>query len=122
MIAAKLPRLWLAPSLRPGLPRRTPLRLWHVAIVVIAAAGVLAGRNRLMLATLVTFTLFHLVVEAIPRYALPALPTLFAAGCAGLGYVERCSASSTNGIQRRRIGQRVRVPPPARPASPSVSA
>ena len=120
MIAAKAPRLWLGPSLRPGLPRRAPLRLWHVAIVVLAAAGVLAGRNPLMLATLAAFTLFHLVVEAIPRYALPALPILIAAGCAGWAtWIAARRARRTDPAPPDWPASP--APPPARPASPSVS-
>jgi 4-amino-4-deoxy-L-arabinose transferase-like glycosyltransferase len=83
MVATKLPRLWLRPSPRSDGLRTTPLRIWHALIVLAAFAGLLLARNRLVLGSLLAFTLFHLVVEAIPRYALPALPVLIAAGTAG---------------------------------------
>ena len=51
--------------------------------MLAAFAGILAGRNRTMLAVLVAFTLFHLLAGAMPRYALPLLPALIATGCAG---------------------------------------
>src|SRR5262249_42033227 len=80
MIASKLPRLWLTPSPRTAGQRTTPLKLWHLLIVLLAVAGL---RDRRVIAALLAFTAFHLVVEAIPRYALPMLPVLIAAGCAG---------------------------------------
>jgi hypothetical protein len=82
MVAGKLPRLWLGPARGEG---RTPtlLRLWHGLLVLAAFAGIVAGRNRTMLAVLVAFTLFHLLAGAMPRYALPLLPALVATGCAG---------------------------------------
>jgi hypothetical protein len=82
MVAGKLPRLWLGPARGEG---RTPtlLRLWHGLLVLAAFVGIVAGRNRTMLAALVAFTLFHLLAGAMPRYALPLLPALIATGCAG---------------------------------------
>lgn len=90
MTLAKVPRLWLKPSpRRPGL-RSTPMRLWHLLITLGALAGLTAGLVRTghpglwaVAAALVAFTVFHLVVEAMPRYGLPALPALIAAGSAG---------------------------------------
>jgi len=80
MLAAKLPRMWLTPSPRSDGLRTGPLRLWHVLLVLGALAGL---RDRRVLAALLAFAAFHLVVEAIPRYALPVLPVLIATGCAG---------------------------------------
>ena len=83
MILKKLPRLWLKPSPRGAGLRGTPLRLWHLAIVLIAIIGLVRKPDRLILAALLAFTAFHLLVPAMPRYALPLLPALIAAGCAG---------------------------------------
>jgi hypothetical protein len=92
MLLAKVPRLWLSPSGRSRGLRTTALRIWHVVIVVAALVGLLLGarRNALLatvLALLAAFTAFHMIVEAIPRYALPALPLLIAAGAAGWALV-----------------------------------
>jgi hypothetical protein len=82
MVASKLPRLWLRPS-RAGTRTRGVVRVWHVLLVLAAFAGLIRSRNRTLLAVLVAFTLFHLIAGAMPRYALPLLPALFAAGAAG---------------------------------------
>jgi hypothetical protein len=82
MVAGKLPRLWLGPA-RGESRTSAPLRLWHGLLVLAAFVGIVAGRNRTMLAVLVAFTLFHLLAGAMPRYALPLLPALIATGCAG---------------------------------------
>ena len=82
MVAGKLPRLWLGPA-RGESRTSTLLRLWHGLLVLVAFVGIVAGRNRTMLAVLVAFTLFHLLAGAMPRYALPLLPALIATGCAG---------------------------------------
>jgi hypothetical protein len=82
MVASKVPRLWLRPS-RGGTRSSSALRVWHLVVVVLAFAGILRARNRTMLAVLVAFTLFHLIAGAMPRYAIPLLPALIAAGAAG---------------------------------------
>jgi hypothetical protein len=83
MYAAKLPRLWLRPSPRAEGLRTPAMRLWHVLVVVLAVAGAVRLRDKATLAALLAFTAFHLIVPAMPRYALPLLPLLIAAGCAG---------------------------------------
>jgi hypothetical protein len=121
MVAKKLPRLWLKPSPRSEDLRNTPLRIWHALIVLAAFAGLLLARNRLAGAALVAFTLFHLVVEAIPRYALPALPVLIAAGTAG--WFSWLAARRVPRTHPATPDWPVNpAPPPARPASPSRSA
>jgi hypothetical protein len=82
MVAAKLPRLWLRPS-RTGARTDGIVRIWHALLVLTAFAGVIRSRRRALLAVLAAFTLFHLVAGAMPRYALPLLPALLAAGAAG---------------------------------------
>jgi hypothetical protein len=82
MVAAKLPRLWLRPS-RTGTRTTGAVRIVHVLLVLAAFAGIVRGRNRTLLALLAAFTLFHLVAGAMPRYALPLIPALLAAGAAG---------------------------------------
>jgi hypothetical protein len=110
MVAKKLPRLWLKPSPRSDGLRATPLRIWHALIVLAAFAGLLLA-----------FTLFHLVVEAIPRYALPALPVLIAAGTAG--WFSWLAARRAPRTRPATPDWPVSpAPPPARPASPSRSA
>jgi hypothetical protein len=98
MIAAKLPRLWLKVSPRGDGLRTTPMRLWHLAIVLAAFAGVLLTRDRTIIAALLAFTLFHLLVEALPRYALPAFGVLIAAGAAG--WFARLAQPRTTAIVR----------------------
>jgi 4-amino-4-deoxy-L-arabinose transferase-like glycosyltransferase len=88
MLLAKVPRLWGAPSPRTNGPRSPALTVWHILVVLGALAGLLLGARRspllaTVLAMLAVFTAFHMVVEAIPRYALPAFPLLVAAGAAG---------------------------------------
>jgi hypothetical protein len=83
MVASKLPRLWLGPSRDGGGRTGELVRLWHALLVLVAIAGLLAGRNRTILAALIAFTLFHLIAGAMPRYALPLLPALIATGTAG---------------------------------------
>jgi hypothetical protein len=83
MFAAKLPRLWLTPSPRANGLRTPAMRIWHLIVIVLGVAGAIRLRNRAVLAALVAFTAFHLIVPAMPRYALPLLPVLIAAGCAG---------------------------------------
>ena len=86
MTLAKLPRLWLKPSPRSAGLRTTPLRAWHLLVVLLALAGLVRGRGPApVVALLVAFTAFHLVVVALPRYALPVLPVLIAAGAGGWG-------------------------------------
>jgi hypothetical protein len=82
MVAGKLPRLWLVPT-RGGDRTRPPLRLYHALLILLALGGVLVARDRTMLAVLAAFTAFHLLAGAMPRYALPLLPALIAAGAAG---------------------------------------
>jgi hypothetical protein len=121
MVAAKVPRLWLRPSPRSDGLRTTPLRIWHLLIVLVAFAGLIAGRSRLVGVALVAFTLFHLVVEALPRYALSALPALIAAGTAGW-----FSWSAARRARRTRPAPPDSpanpAPRPSRPATPSRSA
>jgi hypothetical protein len=121
MVAKKLPRLWLKPSPRSDGLRTTPLRIWHALIVLAAFAGLLLARNRLVAGALLAFTLFHLVVEAIPRYALPVLPVLIAAGTAG--WFSWLAARRARRTRPATPDWPVSpAPPPARPASPSRSA
>jgi 4-amino-4-deoxy-L-arabinose transferase-like glycosyltransferase len=121
MVATKLPRLWLKPSPRSDGLRNTPLRIWHAFIVLAAFAGLLLARNRLVGGALIAFTLFHLVVEAIPRYALPALPALIAAGTAGwLSWLAARRARRTHPATPDWPVSP--APPPSRPVSPSRSA
>ena len=51
-----------------------------------------------VLAMLVVYTGFHMVVEAIPRYALPAFPLLVAAGAAGWALVLRRRAPAAAAV------------------------
>ena len=114
MLAGKPLRLWLTPSPRDDSLRTPALRVWHAAVVVFALVGLLRLRDWRVIAALGAFTVFHLAVPALPRYALPILPVLIAAGCAGW------LAPRT---RRAPPGSRAsRVPRPARPASPSRSA
>jgi len=110
MLAAKVPRMWLTPSPR-GEGLRTPwMRVWHVLLLI----GVLLGlRDRRVLAALLAYAAFHLLLEAIPRYALPVLPVLIASGCAGWRVPRRRPALP--GWPRNRARR------PARRESPSVS-
>jgi hypothetical protein len=121
MVSKKLPRLWLKPSPRSDGLRATPLRIWHALIVLAAFAGLLLAGNRLVAGALLAFTLLHLVVEAIPRYALPALPVLIAAGTAG--WFSWLAARRAPRTRPATPDWPVSpAPPPARPASPSRSA
>jgi hypothetical protein len=121
MVARKLPRLWLKPSPRSDGLRTTPLRIWHALIVLAAFAGLLLGRNWRITAALAAFTLFHLVVEAIPRYALPALPVLIAAGTAGwFSWIAARRAPRTR--PATPDWPENPAPPPGRAVSPSRSA
>jgi hypothetical protein len=92
MVAKKVPRLWLGPS-RAGGRTTGALRIWHGLLVILAVAGLIRARNRTMLAVLLTFTLFHLIAGAMPRYALPLLPALIATGAAGWFAQPRTTAS-----------------------------
>jgi small-conductance mechanosensitive channel len=100
MVLAKLPRLWLVPSPRSGGLRTLALRIWHALVVLVALAGLLLGALRVrdpvlraVLALLAAFTAFHMVVEALPRYALPAFPVLVAAGAAGWAIMLRADGA-----------------------------
>jgi 4-amino-4-deoxy-L-arabinose transferase-like glycosyltransferase len=107
MLVAKLPRLWLTPSPRSDGLRTPALRVWHLLLVLAALAGALAGRRHpviaAVLAALVAFTLFHMVVEAIPRYALPAFPALVAAGAAGWALALRRAQAPGPRIEEPRL-------------------
>jgi hypothetical protein len=111
MMLAKVPRMWLTPSPRSNGLRTTWLKLWHLLIVLAAIAGL---RDRRVLVALLAFAAFHVVVEAIPRYALPMLPVLIASGCAGWRAPRRRPALPGWPASRGRR--------PARRASPSRSA
>ena len=121
LFATKLPQLWLRPSPRADGLRTAPMRIWHALIVLAAFAGLLLARNRLFLGTLTAFTLFQLAVVANPRYALPMLPVLIAAGTAGW-----FSWSAARRASRTRPAPpdwpASLAPPPSRLASPSGSA
>lgn len=78
MLAGKLPRLWLTPSPRSGGLRTPAMRVWHLIVIGLALVGMIRLRDRAILAALIAFTAFHLVVPA-----LPMLPVVIAAGCAG---------------------------------------
>ena len=90
------------------------MRIWHLILVVFAIVGAVRLRDRAILAALIAFTAFHLIVPAMPRYALPMLPILMAAGCAGwrAPRTRRARPDSRASPARR----------PARAVSPSGSA
>jgi len=81
-----------------------PLRAWHLLVLAFALAG-LTKAPRPIAAALLAFAAFHLIVVAMPRYALPVLPVLIAAGAGGWG-----AGSLTSRRQPKQV-------PPARRGS-----
>jgi hypothetical protein len=68
----------------------TAIRAWHIGLVLLAVAGLVAGiarRRSLLLATVLaavlTSTAVHMIVVSQARYNLPLMPVLLAAGVAG---------------------------------------
>jgi hypothetical protein len=92
MTARKAVRMWI----RPSGPRTRAPQPWHLALLALSAVGLITGllleRSRGMLliaAVVLTSTALHAVLVAHPRYALPLMPLLVAAGATGLAAAAR---------------------------------
>jgi 4-amino-4-deoxy-L-arabinose transferase-like glycosyltransferase len=92
MMLEKVGRMWKRYSRGGARPTLTSLLVLHLAIVVFSALALLAGmasrgrRDPLLVALALTVlygTGLHTLVVSQPRYALPLMPLLAAAGAAG---------------------------------------
>ena len=90
MMLNKVQRMWSRYA-RGGARHTSPvIRGWHVLLVLLAVAGLLAGivrRHSLLLACILaaalTSTAVHMLVVSQARYNLPLVPALLAGGVAG---------------------------------------
>jgi hypothetical protein len=87
----KLRQLWLRPSRIGTSERPTAVTVVHIALILLAFAGLIAGlirgRSRELTAIALVLaygTAVHLLTTADSRYNLPLVPLLFAGGAAGL--------------------------------------
>jgi hypothetical protein len=90
MTVDKAGRMWLRPYHGGLAGPPTTVRVVHLVLLVLALAGIAAGLairgGPLFLAVVLaaaTATALHMVVVAQPRYNLPLMAVLFAAGAAG---------------------------------------
>jgi hypothetical protein len=112
MMLDKVQRMWSRYA--RGGARHTSLviRAWHIALVLLAAAGLVAGilrRRALLLACILAAALastaVHMLVVSQARYNLPLMPALLAGGVAGWAMFVRG--------QERRTPETARDPAPA---------
>lgn len=101
MMGDKVQRMWTRYARGGARPTSTPIRAWHVVLVLFSFAGVLAGvwRGRsvpigLVLLAALYSTALHMLVVSQARYNLPLMPILIAAGVAGwsISWPSRSSA------------------------------
>jgi hypothetical protein len=90
MMLNKVQRMWSRYARGGARHTSTPIRIWHVLLVVLAVAGLVAGiarRRSLLLACILaaalTSTAVHMLVVSQARYNLPLMPALLAGGVAG---------------------------------------
>jgi hypothetical protein len=92
MMGSKVWRMWKRYTRGGGHHTLPALEVIHLALVLLSLAGLIAGLvlargRRLLLAAIAVpaayGTLLHSVVVSQPRYNLPLVPLLFAAGAAG---------------------------------------
>ncbi|HET6551088.1 MAG TPA: hypothetical protein VFG79_21660 [Solirubrobacter sp.] len=90
MMGSKAVRMWSRYARGGARHTSTPLRVYHVVLVVGSLAGLLAGlwRRRepllaIVLAVVLYSTALHALVVSQGRYNLPLIPALIAAGVAG---------------------------------------
>ncbi len=90
MTFRKVRRMWTKPSRIGSATKPGWVRALHIVLVVLALVGLLAGLIRTRSAALALLavpiaygTLLHAVLVAQPRYNLPLMPLVFAAGVAG---------------------------------------
>jgi hypothetical protein len=91
MMGDKVARMWGRYARGGAAHTSTWIRGWHIALVGVAFAGLLAGlwRRRdpvlaAILAVLLYSTLLHTLVVSQARYNLPLVPVLVAGGISGL--------------------------------------
>jgi 4-amino-4-deoxy-L-arabinose transferase-like glycosyltransferase len=90
MMLNKVQRMWSRYA-RGGARHTSPfIRGWHILLVLLAFAGLVAGtvrRRSLLLASILaaalTSTAIHMLVVSQARYNLPLMPALLAGGVAG---------------------------------------
>jgi hypothetical protein len=90
MMLNKVQRMWSRYA-RGGARHTSPvIRVWHILLVLLAVAGLVAGiarRRSLLLACILaaalTSTAVHMLVVSQARYNLPLMPALLAGGVAG---------------------------------------
>lgn len=90
MMSAKVRRLWLTPSTGTRGARSVPVRALHLALVLLSAAGLVAGLAVVRDPVLVLVALVALAATAVnavlvseARHALTVIPLLAAGGMAG---------------------------------------
>jgi 4-amino-4-deoxy-L-arabinose transferase-like glycosyltransferase len=101
MMARKAWRMWRRPSQGhspvPDMAHRVGLALALAGLL----GGLFAGRRRsdllLVSAVIVSSTLLHAVLVAHPRYAVPLIPVLVAAGASGLSALGRLAVGRGRG-------------------------
>jgi hypothetical protein len=90
MMLNKVQRMWSRYA-RGGARHTSPvIRGWHILLVLLATAGLVAGIARgrslllaCILAAALTSTAVHMLVVSQARYNLPLMPALLAGGVAG---------------------------------------
>lgn len=97
MMLRKIPKMWTRPFDGGRYPASTLPRLLHLAYVLFGLVGLLIlllrpgrrGAASAILAAIAYGTALHLLVVAFPRYNLPLMPLLIAAGAAGAVCAQR---------------------------------
>lgn len=104
MMLAKVRRTWLLSSRVSAPEASRPVRIGHALLVIVslAAAALALWRFRdmrlaLVLAPVLYNAALHTIVVANPRYNLPALPLLVAAGCIGAALSSSTRAARPEG-------------------------
>jgi len=90
MMLNKVQRMWSRYARGGARPTSLPIRIWHVALVLLGVAGlglgIVRGRS-LVLAAIALVILYstavHMLVVSQARYNLPLMPALIAGGAAG---------------------------------------
>jgi Dolichyl-phosphate-mannose-protein mannosyltransferase len=102
MMLRKVWRMWDRPARGADIPASTAATALHLTLISAAVLGLLAGlwrtRSHLLvaaIAVLATATALHTLTVSHPRYALPLIPTLLAAGAAAWALAVSSQQSSS---------------------------
>ncbi len=127
MMLNKVQRMWSRYA-RGGARHTSPvIRGWHILLVLLAFAGLVAGiarRRSLLLACILaaalTSTAIHMLVVSQARYNLPLMPALLAGGVAGWVMFMRGQRRHSAEAAPQATAPAVRSSTPRRESLPSV--